>query len=223
MKKTKKEAEKIETTDSKKPNNQKRPVPLAVMLPEEPSQKRTPTGKFAQSVRPRSAPPQPQATSYFSPPIMKRPRLASPPPSFYARPRSASPPSFCGIPHTPRSSRSRPGSLSPIPTISSTPSPQPLRETRSSLNLLPTSGAASLFGEECVLCGHIRVRNTSEVAQKIGNQKGKSGVTNFRADLRNSIKPNYVQVYNQLCPVEDLFAKEVKVAEKVLTTQIKND
>ena len=61
------------------------------------------------------------------------------------------------------------------------------------------------------MCGHIRVGNTSEVAQKIGNQKGKSGDSNFRDDLKNSTKPNYVQVYNQLCSVEDLFAKEVKV------------
>ena len=84
----------MEITDSKKPNNQKRPVPSATILPEKPSQKRTPSGKFGPLVRPRSASPQPQATSYFSPPIMKRPRLASPPPIFYARPRSASPPSF---------------------------------------------------------------------------------------------------------------------------------
>ena len=153
----------MEITGSKKPNNQKRPVPSATILPEKPSQKRTPSGKFGPLVRPRSASPQPQAASYFSPPIMKRPRLASPPPSFYARPRSASPPSFYEITQTPRSSRSRPGSLSPIPTTSSTPSPQPMRETRSSSNMLATSGAASLFGEECVLCGHIRVGNTSEI------------------------------------------------------------
>ena len=185
LSKKKKEANNVEIKDSKKPKNEKRPVPSTIISPEEPPRKRASTGRFI-SARPRSASPQPQNRS-FSPPL-------------FNRPRSASPPSFYTQAQTPRSSRSRPGSLSPVATpVSSKPSAPPLRDTRSSSNLLPTtSGGASLFGEECILCGNLRFGNTSEVTEQIGVQKDKSGDESFRNDLKNSIDQTYVQIHHQL-------------------------
>ena len=68
-----------------------------------------------------------------------------------------------------------------------------------------------MAGEKCIRCGNLRFGNTSEVTEQIGVQKDKSGDESFRNDLKNSIDQTYVQIYHQLCQVDDLFAKECKV------------